>query len=292
MENVNNNNSNTMNNDNSSSFTMNKPATTTTRQAETNQPGLVPLYQSAARNLREYHGVASMKAGNLEKTMALLQLRLGRLVAQGLASRKLLKAKTAMPDPTLDSSSSSSSSSSSNSETEEEEEDVSDSNTSTSTSSDDRNANESRHDLEIEDHKCPIHAALAAAGIKLRPHETRPLLLALGVRPHRLVKLGLVDRDVLVRSSRHDGRGRGIGRGRIRHQQHGPPGRLARDGGEGLGPIMAALNRMAECTRITDTATTNYVGTTVETSTAAGAKEKKAQECAGGLVTTAVPVIT
>ncbi|CAM9674845.1 unnamed protein product [Laminaria digitata] len=43
--------------------------------------------------------------------------------------------------------------------------------------------------------KHPIHAALVAGGINLRPRETRPLLRALGVSPHRLVKLGLVKRE-------------------------------------------------------------------------------------------------
>ena len=217
MENIKINNSNTMNNSNSNSnsFSMTEPATTKQREAETSQPGLgLPLYKSAARNLREYHGVSSMTAGSLEKTMALLQLRPARLVAQGLASRKLLKGETAVPDNTLDSSSSSSSSSSGMSEVEEENEntsDVSDSSDSTNStnsgSSSDDSDQEHSHDLETEDRKRPIHDVLSAAGIKLRPRETRPLLLALAVRPHRLVKLGLVEREALLKF-RRGGRGR------------------------------------------------------------------------------------
>lgn len=54
----------------------------------------------------------------------------------------------------------------------------------------------------------PIHAALVASGVRLSPWETRPLLVALGVRPHHLVRLGLVSRESL--------RGRGTG------GRHGP----------------------------------------------------------------------
>ena len=41
--------------------------------------------------------------------------------------------------------------------------------------------------------KNALHEAFITAGIKLRPREVRPLLLALDVRPRRLVKLGYVD---------------------------------------------------------------------------------------------------
>eukprot|EP00752_Nemacystus_decipiens_P006423 g5786.t1 len=216
MENIKNNNINTMNKNNndtmnknssssssSSSSSMTETAVTKKCQGKTRQPGL-QLYKSAARNLREYQGVPSITAESLEKTMALLQLRPARLVAQGLASRKLLKAEDAMPDSSLDSSSDSST----NSDVEMDEKaitsDTSDSggtiSSSIDNSSSDDDSNESQYDLEAGDRKRPVHMALAAAGIKLRPRETRPLLLALGVRPHRLVKLGLVDREDLLRS--------------------------------------------------------------------------------------------
>ena len=45
----------------------------------------------AARNLREYHGVPSMTALKLEKTVTLLGIRPRSLVARGLAPRRLLK---------------------------------------------------------------------------------------------------------------------------------------------------------------------------------------------------------
>ena len=60
--------------------------------AQKRQPGTSSaLYKVAARNLREYHGVPSMTALKLEKTVALLALTPRRLVAQGLAPRRLLK---------------------------------------------------------------------------------------------------------------------------------------------------------------------------------------------------------
>ncbi|CAN0507764.1 unnamed protein product, partial [Ectocarpus sp. 12 AP-2014] len=68
------------------------------------------LYEAAARNLREYHGVPSMTAGGLEETMVLLQLRPGRLVAQGLAAEQLLEGKPAADDADADNTDSSSSS--------------------------------------------------------------------------------------------------------------------------------------------------------------------------------------
>ena len=49
------------------------------------------LYKLAARNLREYHGVPSMTALKLEKTLALLSLPPRHVVVQGLAPRKLLE---------------------------------------------------------------------------------------------------------------------------------------------------------------------------------------------------------
>ncbi|CAM9112084.1 unnamed protein product, partial [Pylaiella littoralis] len=138
------------------------------------------LYQMAARNLREYHGVPSMTAGSLEKTMFLLQLRPGRLVVQGLASKKLLEGETTISD-IFESSTSTTSSSSDNEDSNQ----------------DDRSTEDGRAPAN---NKRPIHGTLIAAGVKLRPRETSPLLRALGVRPHRLVKLGLVQREALLLS--------------------------------------------------------------------------------------------
>eukprot|EP00752_Nemacystus_decipiens_P002140 g2039.t1 len=270
-----NNNDTTNKNNNSSSMT--EITTTKKCQGETRQPGL-QLYKSAARNLREYHGVPSITAESVEKTMALLQLRPARLVAQGLTSRKLLKAEAAMPDSSLDSNSSSDSSTNSDVEMDENAitSDTSDSggtiSISTDNSGSDDDDNEINHDLEAEDCKRPVHTALAAAGIKLRPRETRPLLLALGVRPQRLVKLGLVDREALLRSRRIT-LGRAIGRVR------------------GEGPS-AAVPTAVKGTLITSTASTTKAATTAKTCTATGTKEKNTRACAEDLVTTAVPVMT
>ncbi|CAM9172278.1 unnamed protein product [Pylaiella littoralis] len=48
------------------------------------------LYQIAARNLREYHGVPSMTPAKLTKTLVFLKLKPRRLVKQGLAPDALL----------------------------------------------------------------------------------------------------------------------------------------------------------------------------------------------------------
>eukprot|EP00903_Cladosiphon_okamuranus_P014104 g13110.t1 len=344
-DNINNNNINTtndiMNNDNNtSSFSTTQTAKYNTRQAETSQPGLVPLYKSAARNLRGYHGVLSMTVGSLEKTMALLQLRPGRLVAQGLASRKLLKGETAMPDDTLDSSSSGGG----NSEVEEVQEenrdnssDVSDSNTSSSTSGDDNDDNDGRTcDLETEDRKRPIHAALTGAGIKLRPREIRPLLLALGALstdhptdhpPHhpedrstpRAARVtgiktacnpsttNLTDIGATAHQTTPTVPLRALECTPTTKQATITAARATRTTERTctgarltvVHPATAAVDNMAllvttsAVTTTTGTASTAHATTTtVRTCTAAGAKEKKARECAGGLVTTVIPVMT
>ncbi|CAN0188388.1 unnamed protein product, partial [Ectocarpus sp. 8 AP-2014] len=86
--------------------------------------------------------------------------------------------------------------------------------------------------IEAGASKHPIHAVFVAAGVQLRPREARPLLRALGLGPHRLVKLGLVHREEL-RRSRPGGR-----RGGSPHQQPGGPGGRGHHhhrGGGGMG---------------------------------------------------------
>ncbi|CAN0218514.1 unnamed protein product, partial [Ectocarpus fasciculatus] len=128
------------------------------------------VYQAAARNLREFRRVPSMTADGLEKIMALLQLRPARLVAQGLAPKELLKGNS-IADADADRSS--------GLEVEPEQADsqVSDD----SNGSDTENVNIGTQDgIEAGVSKHPIHAVFAAAGVELRPRETRPLLRALG----------------------------------------------------------------------------------------------------------------
>ncbi|CAB1104373.1 unnamed protein product [Ectocarpus sp. CCAP 1310/34] len=141
------------------------------------------LYKAAARNLCEYHGVPSMTAGGLEKTMVLLQLRPGRLVAQGLAPKQLLEGKSAAGDADADNTDSSSSSSGSGSEVDPEQADNNqvsdDSNTNSRDGTDiehDHVATQDSIDIETGASKHPIHAVFVAAGVQLRPRETRPLL--------------------------------------------------------------------------------------------------------------------
>ena len=190
------------------------------------------LYKMAARNLREYHGVPSMTALKLEKTVALLGLRPRRLVAQGLAPRRLLKDNSsplvlagdssgedqeelceAVPGALMRGSGDNPFNSSSE-DIEEEEEKASNS------TYDDNGASIGNIDsngpcvvqgVEADgnsagDKQRPIHAALVAGGINLQPRETRPLLRALGVNPHRLIKLGLVKREAIrAMAGRRDG---------------------------------------------------------------------------------------
>lgn len=107
-----------------------------------------------------------MTAAGLEKTLALLQLRPARLVARGLASRKLLKGEAATLNTALDSSSSGSGITSSNPEVEEEEKEntshVSESNSSTNTTNSSGsygNDNETGHEPDTQARKRLIHAA-------------------------------------------------------------------------------------------------------------------------------------
>ncbi|CAN0540806.1 unnamed protein product, partial [Ectocarpus sp. 12 AP-2014] len=86
--------------------------------------------------------------------------------------------------------------------------------------------------MEVGASKHPIHAVFVTAGVQLRPRETRPLLRALGVGPHRLVKLGLVQREE-VRRSRPGGRQSGPP-----HQHHGRPGGRGHHHHRGGGGIM------------------------------------------------------
>lgn len=48
-----------------------------------------------------------------------------------------------------------------------------------------------------------VHAVFLAAGMNIRPRETTSLLLALGIYPHRLVKVGLVDTGDLSAKGGH-----------------------------------------------------------------------------------------
>ncbi|CAN0122681.1 unnamed protein product, partial [Ectocarpus fasciculatus] len=219
MDSINNtNNTNSMNSSSSSSSISMTECVTSKPSCKRAGERSSPLYKAAARNLREYHGVPSLTPGGLEKTMVLLELRPARLVAQGLAPKALLKGNsTAGAD-----ADSTDSSSESEVEPEQANNKVSDDLTSNSSDSGDtENDNIATQDstgFEPGASKHPIQAVFLSAGVKLRPRETRPLLRALGVGPHRLVKLGLVQREELRRfrpGGRRDG---------PPHQQHGRPG--------------------------------------------------------------------
>eukprot|EP00904_Undaria_pinnatifida_P003938 jgi/Undpi1/13545/HiC_scaffold_8.g03204.m1 len=171
------------------------------------QPGTSSaLFKVAARNLREYHGVPSMSALKLEKTVTLLGLRPRRLVAQGLAPRRLLKDNSsplvlaggssdegqkalceadsgALMDPSGDEVITNNYSSSEDTKDEDEE-------VSCSARDDDGdsidNINLNIGDNEVDDakeaveglkagkKKRPIHAALVAGGIDLLPYKDTP----------------------------------------------------------------------------------------------------------------------
>ena len=187
--------------------------------AQQHQPGTASaLYQLAARNLREYHGVPSMTALELEKTLALLGLPPGRLVMRGIAPRRLLKGGQdgsslvlagEISDESMDDNPYFNTDNQSSKDDDEEEEvgqeDNLASDDSNSTYDDygdriDNTSDESNGKADGDGNNRagrPIHAALVAGGINLRPRETRPLLRALGVSPHRLVKLGLVTREAV-----------------------------------------------------------------------------------------------
>ncbi|CAM9694501.1 unnamed protein product [Laminaria digitata] len=203
-----------------------------------------------------------MTALKLEKTVALLGLGPRRIVAQGLAPRRLLKGGKGGSSPLalagessgtgdeelrkaetgalMDGenenenhiiSNSNSSSNSSEDEEEHEEEEVGQED---KLFSDDSNSTYDDHgdksDAEGNGkaiNRRPIHAALAAGGINLRPRETTPLLRALGVSPQRLVKLGLVKREALGNMTGRRGGGPG------QHLRAGGPGKRGVGGPRG-----------------------------------------------------------
>ncbi|CAM9511102.1 unnamed protein product, partial [Hapterophycus canaliculatus] len=239
------------------------------------------LYKIAARNLREYHGVPSMTPAKLTKTLTLLKLNARCLVKQGLAPRKLLgrikatkgakhqhvgdegnedlaeyaasgvdvmasdDAKewndgfTAVDQPASGCEGAIISSSS------DDENDENAGNVNSSTDDDDEGGDPAAAAAAGDAPaavKNPLHKAFVDGGVQLRPREVRPLLLALAVKPCRLVRLGLVDakdlRAVLhaerkKASKRNGGRGRsgfGMGNPGLHYHPHhhhmvrgGPP---------------------------------------------------------------------
>ncbi|CAN0131524.1 unnamed protein product, partial [Ascophyllum nodosum] len=179
------------------------------------------IYKVAARNLREYHGVPSMTPDKLTRTLDLLKLCPRRLTKQGLAPKKLLREmmedkRVPLGDKEVDEDLA---------ETIRADMELMAVKDDTKRSNDDlvkdvankpsseekggEGATERKDDDEQSNRKpkMPIHAALIAANIKLRPREVRPLLVALGVHPSRFVKLGLIDVKDLPRPPHH-GRGR------------------------------------------------------------------------------------
>ena len=167
------------------------------------------LYRVAARNLRKSQGVNSLTAPMLEKIMTLLQLEPRRLVVQGLAPRRLLLGASPAPLPTMDDSPDVEE----NERYEERDGIENDTSEAEQMEADEREKEDTSGDgnddtLEKEDKtqeepkpkpesRRPIHAALVTGGIKLRPRETKALLRALDVSPHRFVRLGLVDGKTL-----------------------------------------------------------------------------------------------
>ena len=234
------------------------------------------LYKLAARNLREYHGVPSMTALKLEKTLALLSLPPRRVVVQGLAPRKLLEGGQSGLSPLVLAGDFSDEGkeelgeaetgvlmdqnlTNPNGSEDQEEEEVGQE---CSPFSDNSNSHNIRDNMDqIGDNtkgdvegfptdgngngktRHPVHAALVAGGINLRPRETRPLLRALGVSPHHLVKLGLVSREA-VRTRRRGGAGqylrarrpRKAGVERPRGPPLGPPHACGCGASSGCGP--------------------------------------------------------
>ena len=179
------------------------------------------IYKVAARNLREYHGVPSMSPDKLTRTLDLLKLCPRRLTKQGLAPKKLLREmmkdkRVPLGDKELDEDLA---------ETIRADMELMAVKDGTKRFNHDlvedvavkpsleekggEGATERKDDDEQSTRKpkMPIHAALVAADIKLRPREIRPLLVALGVHPRRFVKLGLIDVKDLPRPPHH-GRGR------------------------------------------------------------------------------------
>lgn len=179
------------------------------------------IYEVAAGTLRASHGVPSLTAINLKKTILLLKLHPRRLVARGLAPRRLLRAAaTSAPAIAVP-----------NESVSQHQSTVADGSAS---DDQDKGDDQNNQDVEASVGEGPIHAALVAGGIWVRPCETRPLLHALGVRPWRLVRLGLVDRHALHPRAGRAGPCPGVpvhgrrrmwarGRGRGRGQGHGHP---------------------------------------------------------------------
>ena len=173
------------------------------------------LYRVAARNLRESQGVNSMTAPMLEKIMTLLQLEPRRLVVRGLAPRRLLLGASPAPLPTMEDSpdveeneryeergmfeddiENDTSEAEQIDADEQEKEDASGDGNDDTLEKEDETQEEPKPKPKPESRR-PIHAALVTGGIKLRPRETKALLRALDVSPHRFVRLGLVDGKAL-----------------------------------------------------------------------------------------------
>ena len=199
---------------------------TTLCQTKSHDPDRI--YEVAARNLREYHGVPSMTPDKLTRTLDLLKLCPRRLTKQGLAPKKLLReimkdkrvplgdneadeilAETVCADIELMAV----------------EDDTTGFNDDLAKGVADKPSTKEEGGEGATDEqanrrpKMPIHAALIAADIRLHPREVRPLLVALGVHPRHFVKLGLIDVKDLPRPPHH-GRGRHGGKpcGRVRRR--------------------------------------------------------------------------
>eukprot|EP00752_Nemacystus_decipiens_P004437 g4050.t1 len=236
------------------------------------------LYALAARNLREYNGVPSMTPAKLAKTLAFLQLNPRRLVRQGLAPRALLVRMAAEAKKNKDDKSDVKDNNNSDSE------DLSESVALMSVEDDKKERNDGFVSVEHapaaalataevvdsdgnkDDTAAPatvaadakkkknvLHEAFITAGIQLRPREVRPLLLALDIRPRRLVKLGYVDGKYLramLENEKKAKRGNEDGAGL------GPRQRMARGcgarggpGGGGGGPGGKPCGRMVRLRR-------------------------------------------
>ena len=193
----------------------------TSSQTKSHDPDRI--YKVAARNLREYHGVLSMTPDKLTRTLDLLKLCPRHLAKQGLVPKKLWQELTKDKRVPLGD--------------KEADEDLAETiradmelmavEDDTKRLNDDlvenvvdkpsleekggEGATERGDDDEQSNRKpkMPIHEALIAADIKLRPREVRPLLVALGVHPRRFVKIGLVNAKDLPRPPHHGHHGRG-----------------------------------------------------------------------------------
>ncbi|CAN0266282.1 unnamed protein product [Pylaiella littoralis] len=196
------------------------------------------LYQTAARNLRECHGVPSMTPARLTKTLVFLKLGPRRLVKQGLAPEALLARATAetkngLPlgdgddvdednnDDLIESVAASVEPMMNVDDKKEWKDGFAPEESSAATPAETsacfgiNNDNNAVHadDTSKNDDAAPaaaaaaatpsakkdvLHEAFVAGGIQLRPREVRPLLVALGVRPGRLVRFGYVDGRCLL----------------------------------------------------------------------------------------------